>query len=119
MAELPRQSGLLNIHIEDNVDWSMVVTYSIGGTPVDVTTYTAKFEIRDKPGQTGTALLALTESAGITVGTTDGIFTVAITDTQAVFGNREMEYDLIVTSAAGVDTKLLRGKCTSYASVVA
>ena len=115
--ELPRQSGLLNIHIEDNVDWYMAATYKIGGTEVDVSGYTAKFELRDEAGQTGDALLSLSEAAGIAVGTTDGLFTITITDNQAIFGNRDMVYDLIVTSPAGSDIKLLRGKCTSYASV--
>ena len=115
--ELPRQSGQLDINIEDNVDFVIEVIYQINGTAEDVTNHTAKFELRDHLGQTGDALLSLTESAGITVGTTNGKFTVTITDVQAVFGNREMYYDLIVTSATGDDVRLLRGNCASHAGV--
>lgn len=115
MPELPRQSGHLPIHIEDGIDWVMEAIYAISGTPVDVTNYTATFELRDQPGKTDDALLSLTEGSGIVVGTTDGLFTITITDAQTTFGDREMHYDLVVTSPTGVDTRILRGKCTSYA----
>lgn len=117
--KLARVSGELDLEIEDNVDYSLPVTYKIGGSAVDNTTYTAKFEIRDKVGDTGTALLALTVGSGITLSGATGIFTIAITDTQCVFGNREMVYALVVTSSGGNDIPLLHGKITSYAMAIA
>lgn len=115
--ELQRQSGQLDINIEDNVDFALHVTYKVDGAAVNVDGYTAKFELRDVPGQTGEALLSLTETAGITVGTTDGTFIVEITETQANFGDREMVYDLIVISTTGEDERLLRGICKSWSGV--
>lgn len=114
MPELSRQSGKLDINIEDNVEFSMTATYKISGTPVDVTGYTASFTLRDVNGQTGDPLLELTHLAGITVGTTNGVFVIAMTDAQCNFGDREMIYDLVITSPTGNDIRLLRGKCKSW-----
>lgn len=114
--ELSRQSDLLNIHLEDGSTLIFEKIYTVDDVIQDVTGYTAHLEIRDIPGQTGDALLSLTESSGIAVGNADGKFTVTITAAQSTFGNRDMEYDLIITSG-GVSTKLIRGKCTSHASV--
>lgn len=113
--ELERQSGNLNINIEDGVDFAMSVIYKIGGTPVDVTGYTATFTIKDEKDHT--VLLTITEITGIAVGTTDGKFGIPISDTQAVFGNRNMVYDFVVKSPSGIDTRLLRGDCVSWVGV--
>jgi len=114
MQELPRQSGGLDINIEDGVDFTLNAVYKISGSAVDVTGYTATFIIRDRPGHAN-ALLTLTESAGITVGTTNGAFAVTLTDSQCNFGNREMVYDFVVTTPGGTDIRLLRGACKSHA----
>ena len=114
MPELQRQSGGLDINIEDGVDFTLPVVYKVDGSIIDVTAYSATFELRDASGH-ASALLSLTESAGITVGNANGRFDIAIADTQAVFGNRKMVYDLTITSGAGVVTRLLRGECQSKA----
>lgn len=114
MPELQRQSGGLDINIEDGVDFPLGATYKIGGVAQDVTSYTATFELRDKTGG-DTALLSLTEAAGIAVGTTNGRFDILITAAQAIFGNRKMVYDLVVTPPAGAPIRLLRGECQSWA----
>ena len=112
MPELQRQSGGLDINIEDGVDFTLPVVYKVDGSIIDVTGYTATFELRDASGH-ASALLSLTESAGITVGNANGRFDIAIADTQAVFGNRKMVYDLIVTPLGGQPIRLLRGECQS------
>ena len=111
MPELQRQSGGLDINIEDGVDFTLPVVYKVDGAIIDVTGYTAIFELRDAPGNEN-ALLSLTESSGITVGSTDGRFDVTITAAQAIFGDRKMVYDLIITDG-GVPVRLLRGECQS------
>lgn len=113
MPELSRQSGKLDINIEDGIDFNLEAIYKINGIAVDVTGYTAVFEIRDLAGSSD-PLLTLTESAGVIVGTTDGKFLVKITDTQAAFGTRELHYDFTVINGT-TDIKLLRGKCFSWA----
>ena len=112
MPELQRQSGGLDINIEDGVDFTLPVVYKVDGVIIDVTDYAAAFELRDSEGNVN-ALLSLTELSGIAVGSTDGRFDITITDAQAVFGNRKMVYDLIVTPLGGQPIRLLRGECQS------
>ena len=112
MPELQRQSGGLDINIEDGVDFTLPVVYKVDGSIIDVTGYTATFELRDSPGNVN-VLLSLTESSGITVGSVDGKFEINITEAQAVFGNRKTVYDLIVTPVGGQPIRLLRGECQS------
>lgn len=52
--------------------------------PVDITGYTARVQIRARPGDTGTPLLALTSSppAGLTIDPTAGTVTVHATPAQ-------------------------------------
>ena len=114
MPELQRQSGGLDINIEDGVDFTLPVVYKVDGSIIDVTDYEATFELRDSTGNVN-ALLSLTELSGITVGSVDGKFEITITEAQAVFGNRKMVYDLIVNESGGVPIRLLRGECQSTA----
>ena len=111
MPELQRQSGGLDINIEDGVDFTLPVVYKVDGAIIDVTGYTATFELRDSPGNAN-ALLSLTEASGITVGSVDGRFDIAITDLQAIFGDREMVYDLVISDGS-TPVRLLRGECKS------
>jgi len=117
----PRTSGELDVKIEDHVGFPagepMTATYADNGTAVDVTGWTAKFEVRDIIGDTSDPLLSLTDGSGITVGTTDGLFTIVITAAQAIFGDREMQYAFVVNDGTS-DYVLLRGKFTSYAMVL-
>ena len=113
MPSLPRPSGLLDINIEDNVAYRLGVTYKIGGVAQDVTDYEAIFELRDKAGSS-TPLLTLTELSGITVGSTTGKFDILITSLQAIYGNRNMVYDFIITPLGGRPLRLLRGECKSW-----
>ena len=113
MPELQRQSGGLDINIEQGVDFSMTAIYKVNGSVVDITGYTSTFIISNKKGSS-VELLSLTESAGITITGSLGKVTVDITDAQSVFGNREMVYDLMIQSPAGNDIHLLRGECISH-----
>lgn len=113
MPELERLSGALDINIEDAVAYRMGVTYKIGGVAQDVTGYTAEFQIRSKTGSED-PLLSLTDASGITVGATTGKFDILITAAQAVFGNRMMVYDLVITPPGGRPLRLLRGSCKSW-----
>lgn len=113
MPELSRQSGGLDIHIEEAVDFTLSAIYKVNGSVIDITGYTASFILRGKSGRES-ELLSLTHLSGIVITAVLGKVTVSITDTQSVFGNREMEYDLMIQSPAGNDIHLLRGNCTSH-----
>ena len=114
MPELARQSGGLDINIEDGVDYSLPVVYKEDEAIQDVSGYSAAFELRDRQGASN-ALLSLSEASGITIGSTDGRIDVVITAAQAIFGNRKMVYDLVITPSGGTPVRLLRGECQSTA----
>jgi hypothetical protein len=74
--------------------------------PRDLTGYTAKLTIRNKPG--GTVLQALTtENDGILLGDADGTIDLYISDEDtAAFTWRTGVYDLLLTSSSGTDPLL-------------
>jgi hypothetical protein len=81
------------------------------GTAKDLTSFTAKCEIRDKPG--GNVILSLTSSpaAGITITAATGLIAVVITKTQsAAFNFTVGEYDMRITNASSEDTYIAEGK---------
>jgi hypothetical protein len=79
----------------------------VPGTPIVVTGWTAKMTIRSSYGDG--AALTLTDTAGITVGTTDGTFAVALTATQTSQLPSQGVYDLLVTAPAAEPIRLVRG----------
>lgn len=118
MKELPRRSGGAKINMDSGIgfptDDPLTFTYKIGGVAVDNTTYTAKFEIRENDGGTGTELLALTVGSGITLGGADGIFTVVITPAQANFGSSLLRYAMVVYTSGGSPICLARGDLQNH-----
>lgn len=110
MPELQRQSGGLDINIEDGVPLFIGATYKINGTPQDILGWSATFTLRDISGSDD-PLLTLTEADGISVGATTGRVELLI---QGIYGHRAMVYDLQITEPAGVPIRLLRGTCQSH-----
>jgi len=79
--------------------------------PIDLTSYSAKLEIRDKPG--GSVISSLTSSSGITLGGTAGTITPAWTGAQtALFSFDKAVYDLFLTPSGGQPTALVHGTIT-------
>lgn len=87
------------------------------GTPIPLTGYTARLEIRKARGDTtDAAALALTSTpaAGLTVDTAGGLVTVTITDeqTDALPGSldgRRGVYDVLLTHSDGSRLRLVEG----------
>ena len=87
-----------------------IVWKDANGTPIDVTGYTARLHVR-KAVASATTLLELTSPTEIVVGTTDGKFTINMTDVEtAALTFVSGRYDLEVISPGGVVTRLLEGK---------
>jgi hypothetical protein len=87
----------------------------VPGPPIDVTDYTARMTIRSSYGDG--AALTLTDSSGITVGTTDGTFTVAMTGEQTAQLPLSGVYDLLVTPPAEQPIRLVQGNISVNAAV--
>lgn len=102
--------GLANFSAQTNQDFDYTLTWSVDGTPVDLSGGSAIMQLRDEPASA--AVLTITSSSGITLGGTAGTIRVQITDAQ--LGALEAgvyDYDLLFSSGS-VETPLIRGSFT-------
>jgi len=101
-----------NFVIDQGADWFITVVYKdSAGTAIDLTGYTAALQIRDTYADSTTDLSLTSPSGGITITAATG--TIAVTATAAQTGAiaaGNYVYDLEITSAAGVVTRLVQGK---------
>jgi hypothetical protein len=99
-----------NTTIDQGADWYLTVTWNDpSGNPINLTGYSAALQIRTSP-LAKTTVLSLTSGSGITLGGTAG--TIAIHATNAQTGsitNGTYAYDLELTSAGGIVTRLING----------
>lgn len=87
------------------------------GTPVNLTGYTARMQVRPQPGD-GAPILDLTSGSGITLGGSAGtIAATAPPATTRTFAPGEYVYDLELTSPTGVVTTIIAGQFVVYADV--
>lgn len=91
------------------------------GTPIDVTGYSARLSFKNRVG--GTEYFRLTDGDGITVGTTNGAFTVVISDERTALLQSESSglkgvCAMEIESPGGVVTRLFDGKWVSSPEVV-
>ena len=110
--------GRYNMKVYQGSTFSLAPQWKIDGTYVNVTGYTAAMSVKNSPSSS-TTIISLTSSNGrITVGTTDGKFTLALTavETTALAAGQYV-YDLEVTSPGGVVTRLLEGGFIVYEGV--
>jgi len=110
-----------NITIEQGATWNLSVIYrapnntdGTPGAPIDVTGCVATMQIRTAAGAPDPAIITLTETSGITVGTTDGSFALMIdeSDTLAFSTWTRAKYDFYITFPAGATRRLLVGTVT-------
>jgi hypothetical protein len=103
----------LNIKLYRNDTFDVTFTWlDAQNVAIDITGYTAKFQIRKKELSV-TSELSLTESAGITLGGTEGTVRVVITAAQAALaGFTKGVYDLELTSGGGAVTTISQGSAT-------
>jgi len=90
--------------------FSLLVTWQDeNGNPVNLTGYNADMQVRLSPG--GSLLIELTNSNGrITLGGTAGTINLNIPATQTTsFTPGTYHYDILMTSGAGIATRLLEG----------
>lgn len=91
---------------------------SNGVTPVDLTGYTARMQLRERYGAPSAAITLTTENSRISLGGVLGtiVFLVAATDTSSVAAG-EYVYDLELVSSGGEVTRLIYGPCVVPAEV--
>ena len=105
-----------NITAYQGATYDLSLTYSIGGTAVNLTGYTAAMQVRENPSSSAT-VLSLTNGSGITLGGTAGTIAVAVSaSTMGAATPGFYAYDLELTSGSTV-TRLIQGKFTIQAEV--
>lgn len=110
--------GRYNIKVYQGSTFSLAPQWKIDGTYVDVTGYTAAMSVKNSPTSTSSIIDLTSANGRITVGTTNGKFTLALTATQTTAltaGN--YVYDLEVTAPNGTVTRLLEGGFIVYEGV--
>lgn len=102
-------AGNYDLTIEQGATFAQRITYKVpAGTPVDLTGYTARLQVR-RTAASPVALSLTTENGGITLGGAAGTIDLAITATAtAAIAADAYVYDLELVSGATV-TRLLEG----------
>jgi len=104
--------------IDQGANWNLNLTYKDStGAAINLTGYTAAMQFR-LTSSTVTSALSLSSGSGISI--TGATGTIAITATAAQTGSMsadKYDYDLEITSASGVVTRLIQGVATVNAQV--
>lgn len=105
-------AGEYDLVIEQGATFSQRITYKVpAGTPVDLTGYTARLQLRKTPSSPITLSLT-TENGGITLGGAAGTIDLAVTATaSAALAADVYVYDLELVNGSTV-TRLLEGSAT-------
>lgn len=110
--ELP---GSLNLTIYQGATFSVTLTWTTDGSPVNLTGYTADMMVKN--GQTDVVELSTTNGR-IALGGSAGTITLTIdADDTAALTPVHADYDLLLTSGTGVVVPLLAGLVTVRESV--
>jgi len=108
--------GTYNINAYQGATYDLNLTWSIGGTAVNLTGYTAAMQVRESASSTA-IVLNLASGSGITLGGTAGTIGIAVNATtmgSATPGN--YVYDLELNSGGSI-TRLLQGSFNIEAEV--
>lgn len=90
--------------------FSRTLTYEIDNTPVNLTGYSARMQVRVDYATT-TTLVSLTSGSGITLGGSAGTITFTITAAaSALLPPGSWVYDLELVSGGGEVTRLIQGE---------
>lgn len=107
-------SGTCNLTVEQGATWSVTVTWEVDGSPVNLTNYSARMQVRTRHEASAT-LVSLTSAVGggLTLGGVAGTIGIALSATAtAALPAGGHVYDLEMVSGAGVVTRLLEGRFT-------
>jgi Ethanolamine utilization protein EutJ (predicted chaperonin) len=105
-----------NIKAYQGATYNLNLTWAIGGTAVNLTSYSAAMQVRENPSATAT-ILSLTNGSGITLGGTAGTIVVNVpANTMGAATPGNYVYDLELNSGGQV-TRLIQGGFAIQAEV--
>jgi|TARA_R110000824_G_scaffold205924_3_gene390885 hypothetical protein len=102
-----------NLTINQGATFTKTFTYKSGGNAVDLSTYTARMQIRTSYDASST-LVSLTSGASDITLASNGVITVTIAAsvTTAMAAPNTGVYDLEIVASNGTVTRLLQGNVT-------
>lgn len=102
--------GKYNFICPQGATFSKQLTWNIDDIPVDLTSYTARMQVREKHTSTSKILDLTTENGGISLGDSDGTIdiNVSATSTQSIVPKTYV-YDIELISS-GTVTRLIEGQ---------
>ena len=104
-------AGRLNLTVDQGSTFVADLTWDIDGDPVDLTTYTARMQVRERVAA-DTVVLDLADGSGITLGGVEGTVAIEFTAAQtAALSPRRYVYDLELIAGAYVK-RLVQGSIT-------
>lgn len=103
------EPGTLNLTMYQGASWDYTLTWTTNGTPVDLTNYTARMDVRVSH-HANTAVLELASGSGITLGGTAGtiLLEASAVETAGVPSGQYV-YDLELVSPGSAVTRLVEG----------
>jgi hypothetical protein len=112
--------GRYNISVYQGTTFTLAPIWLIDGAVVNVTGYTAKMQVREAADASSVIIELSTTNSRISVNGAAGQFTLTLTSTEtAALTAGDYVYDMNITSAGGVVTKLLQGSFVVLDSVTA
>lgn len=106
-------AGIYNITMDQGAQWTLTVVYdNNNGTPIDLTGYTARMQVRPKFGADNAVLTLSSVSGGIVITPLTGTLNLTATTAQtADIPGGFYVYDLEIDNA-GIVTRLMQGSVT-------
>lgn len=103
--------GRLDMSCYQGASWDYTLTWQTGGTPVNLSGYTGRMQVRDGY-EGGSAIVSLVSGTGVTLGGTAGTILLELTAAQTAAidatPSGQYVYDLELVSGATV-TRLVEG----------
>lgn len=101
--------GTWDTELPQGATWDITLTWAIDGSPVNLTGYSARLQLREQYNS-ATASLSLTSGSGLTLGGALGTIRIQVSATAtAALEARRYKYDLELVSGGGEVTRLLEG----------
>lgn len=102
--------GKYNMVCPQGATFSKQLTYTYNSIPIDLTTYSARMQVREKYTSKNAIVTVTTENDGIILGGQDGTISIYMSDElTASIVAKDYVYDLELISASNVD-RLIEGK---------
>jgi len=102
--------GKYNMICPQGSTFAKQLTYAIDGDPVDLTTYTARMQVREKHTSKIAVVSLTTENGGIVLGDDEGTINLYIPDEEtSTISAKNYVYDLELVSSGEV-YRILEGK---------